>query len=86
MIAITLIYMLVNVAYYAVVDKDTILNSGRIIAALFFGRLGGQWTERVNLSGLYTLLEALTLWLTAPKHHRSSVGTGQCPSSAILAW
>ena len=48
MIAVTLVYMLVNVAYYAVVDKDTILNSGRIVAALFFGRLYGLWTERVR--------------------------------------
>ena len=56
MIAITVVYMLVNIAYYAVVDKDTILNSGRIVAALFFGRLWGQGTERVwRLS--------LTLWV-----------------------
>ena len=48
MISVTLVYMLVNVAYYAVVDKDTILSSGRIVAALFFGRLWGQWTERVR--------------------------------------
>ena len=56
MLSVTLVYMLVNVAYYAVVDKDTILNSGRIVAALFFGRLYGLWTERVRdgpgLSGL----------------------------------
>lgn len=48
MIAITVVYMLVIVAYYAVIDKDTILNSGRIAAALFFGRLWGQRTERVG--------------------------------------
>ena len=46
-LAITVVYMLVNIAYYAVVDQDTILNSGRIVAALFFGRLWGQGTERV---------------------------------------
>lgn len=54
MIAITIVYLLVNVAYYAVVDKDTILGSGRIVAALFFGRLWGQGTERV-LSAIIAL-------------------------------
>ena len=47
MISITLVYMMVNIAYYAVVDKQEILGSGRIIAALFFGKLWGSWTERV---------------------------------------
>lgn len=47
MILITFVYMLVNVAYYAVVEKREILGSGRIIAALFFGKLWGIWTERV---------------------------------------
>ncbi|EKM56614.1 uncharacterized protein PHACADRAFT_172270 [Phanerochaete carnosa HHB-10118-sp] len=54
MIAITVVYMLVNIAYYAVVDKDTILSSGRIAAALFFGRLWGQRTERI-LSAIVAL-------------------------------
>lgn len=49
MAGITLVYVLVNVAYYAVVDRETILHSGRIAAALFFGRLWGQWTERVRV-------------------------------------
>ncbi len=48
MISITFVYMLVNIAYYAVVDKQEILGSGRIIAALFFGKLWGLWTERVS--------------------------------------
>ncbi|KAI0766302.1 APC amino acid permease [Irpex lacteus] len=47
MISITFVYMLVNIAYYAVVDKHEILGSGRIIAALFFGKLWGLWTERI---------------------------------------
>ncbi len=49
MLLITLIYMLVNIAYYAVVDKEEILGSGRIAAALFFGKLWGLKTERVKL-------------------------------------
>lgn len=47
MATITIMYMMVNVAYYAVVDKDEILGSGRIVAALFFGKLWGIGTERV---------------------------------------
>ncbi|KAI0084673.1 amino acid/polyamine transporter I, partial [Irpex rosettiformis] len=47
-ISITFVYMLVNIAYYTVVDKQDILGSGRIIAALFFGKLWGLWTERVS--------------------------------------
>lgn len=46
--AITSLYMLVNVAYYVVVDKEEILGSGRIAAALFFGKLWGLGTERVG--------------------------------------
>ncbi|KAL4253045.1 hypothetical protein ABKN59_002223 [Abortiporus biennis] len=52
--SITIIYLLVNVAYYAVVDKDEILKSGRIAAALFFGKLWGMRFERV-LSGVVAL-------------------------------
>lgn len=50
MFSITIVYMLVNIAYYAVVDKQEILGSGRIIAALFFGKVWGIWTERVSQS------------------------------------
>lgn len=47
MMTITIVYMMVTIAYYAVVPKDEILGSGRIVAALFFGKLWGVWTERV---------------------------------------
>lgn len=47
MISVTLVYMLVNVAYFAVVDKEEILDSGRIVAALYFGKLWGVNAERV---------------------------------------
>ncbi|PIL27658.1 transporter [Ganoderma sinense ZZ0214-1] len=46
MLSVTLVYMLVNVAYYAVVDKADIVGSGRIAAALYFGRLWGVGAER----------------------------------------
>ena len=47
MLSVTLVYMLVNVAYYAVVDKEDIAESGRIVAALYFGKLWGVGAERV---------------------------------------
>jgi len=46
--------MLVNVGYYAVVDKDELLGSGRIAAALFFGKIWGLETERI-LSAIVAL-------------------------------
>lgn len=49
MLSISIIYFLVNIAYFAVVSKEEILGSGRIAAALFFGRLWGPQTERVSL-------------------------------------
>ena len=49
MLLVTGVYLLVNVAYYAVVDKESILGSGQIAAALFFGRLWGMEAERVSI-------------------------------------
>ncbi|KAH8097008.1 amino acid transporter [Cristinia sonorae] len=46
MLLVTLMYFLVNIAYYAVVDKEEILGSGRIAAALFFGKLWGIRAEQ----------------------------------------
>lgn len=48
MLLVTLMYLMVNVAYYAVIDKEEILYSGRIAAALFFGKLWGIGAERVS--------------------------------------
>ncbi|KAH9941207.1 amino acid transporter [Epithele typhae] len=47
MLSVTVVYMLVNVAYYAVVDRADIAGSGRIAAALYFGRLWGTNAERI---------------------------------------
>ena len=55
MISVTAVYMLVNVAYYAVVDKEEILGSGRIVAALYFGRLWGVSAERVRIDSDFVL-------------------------------
>ncbi|EIW55488.1 amino acid transporter [Trametes versicolor FP-101664 SS1] len=46
MLSVTFVYMLVNIAYLAVVDKEEIVGSGRIVAALHFGKLWGVGAER----------------------------------------
>ncbi|KAJ6476892.1 APC amino acid permease [Mycena sanguinolenta] len=59
--AVSVMYMAINVAYFAVVSKNDILNSRRIVAALFFRNLFGPATERalsvfIALSTLGNLL------------------------------
>lgn len=49
MLLVTFVYLLVNIAYYAVVSKEEMLGSGRIVAALFFGKMWGIGAERVSL-------------------------------------
>jgi len=44
---ITGTYLLVNVAYFVVVDKDEILASGQAVTALFFRDVYGEGTERI---------------------------------------
>ncbi|KAG6846584.1 hypothetical protein H0H93_012995, partial [Arthromyces matolae] len=61
MLFVTLVYMFVNVAYFAAVSKNDILGSRRIVAALFFRNLYGPTTEKalsvfVALSVLGNLL------------------------------
>lgn len=54
MSCVTIAYILANIAYFAVVPKDEILGSGRIVAALFFGKLWGVGAERVCCYNLTT--------------------------------
>ncbi|KAJ7053658.1 APC amino acid permease [Mycena amicta] len=59
--AVSVVYMFVNVAYFAVVSKEDVLGSRRIVAALFFRNLFGPATERalsifIALSTLGNLL------------------------------
>ncbi|KAK7046478.1 high affinity methionine permease [Favolaschia claudopus] len=61
MTAVSVVYMAINVAYFAVVSKGDILGSRRIVAALFFRNLFGPTTERalsvfIALSTLGNLL------------------------------
>ncbi|PGH12205.1 hypothetical protein AJ80_06825 [Polytolypa hystricis UAMH7299] len=44
--SVAVLYMLVNVAYFAAVPKDEILSSGRILAASFFRNVFGEKAER----------------------------------------
>ncbi|KAK1215538.1 hypothetical protein PQX77_021840 [Marasmius sp. AFHP31] len=47
MATVTTVYLLINIGYFAVVSKADILESKRIIVALFFQNLFGETTERV---------------------------------------
>ncbi|KAJ3709608.1 APC amino acid permease [Lentinula raphanica] len=61
MSAVTVVYISINIAYFAVVSKNDILGSKRIVAALFFRNLFGEKMERalsvfIALSTLGNLL------------------------------
>jgi amino acid transporter len=45
-IFVSIIYMLVNIAYFAAVPKEEIISSGRILAASFFRNVFGHSAER----------------------------------------
>ncbi|KNZ73622.1 High-affinity methionine permease [Termitomyces sp. J132] len=47
MLFVTMVYMFVNIAYFAVVSKGDILESRTIVAALFFRNLYGPTTEKM---------------------------------------
>ncbi|EHK96508.1 putative High-affinity methionine permease [Glarea lozoyensis 74030] len=44
---VSVLYMLVNIAYFAAVPKEEIISSGRILAASFFRNIFGSRAERV---------------------------------------
>lgn len=73
MLLVTLVYLLVNIAYYAVVSRTEILGSGRIVAALFFGRVWGEGAERLvsAIVALSTLGNVLAVLFT---HGRGKLG------------
>ncbi|KAJ7599194.1 APC amino acid permease [Mycena floridula] len=61
LMSVTIMYLMINVAYFSVVNKSDILNSRRIVAALFFRNLFGPTMERalsvfIALSTLGNLL------------------------------
>ncbi|KAI0065303.1 high-affinity methionine permease [Artomyces pyxidatus] len=64
MASVTVVYILVNVAYFAAVPKADILTSGRTIAALYFRNMFGPRAEKalsafVALSALGNVLSVL---------------------------
>lgn len=46
-IAVGVMYMLVNIAYFAAVSKEEMLESGSIVAAVFFRNMFGGQAEKV---------------------------------------
>ncbi|OBZ78204.1 High-affinity methionine permease [Grifola frondosa] len=85
--SITLVYMLVNIAYLAVVDKAEILGSGRIVAALYFGKLWGVQTERVSsaIIAMSTLANVLAVLFTHGRVVQELGREGVLPFSAFFA-
>jgi amino acid transporter len=47
LILVSILYMLVNISYFAAVPKEDIMTSGRIVAAEFFRNMFGARAERV---------------------------------------
>ena len=45
--SVGILYMLVNIAYFAAVPKAQMLESGTVVAANFFGNMFGKEAERV---------------------------------------
>ncbi|KAI0336783.1 amino acid transporter [Cubamyces sp. BRFM 1775] len=87
MLCITLVYLLVNVAYLAVVDKEEIVGSGRIVAALHFGKLWGVGAERAVsvIVALSTLGNILAVLFTHGRVVQELGREGVLPFSSIFA-
>ncbi|KAH9852455.1 amino acid transporter [Lenzites betulinus] len=87
MLSVTLVYMLVNVAYLAVVDKEEIVGSGRIVAALHFGKLWGVGAERAVsvIVALSTLGNILAVLFTHGRVVQELGREGVLPFSSIFA-
>ncbi|KAJ5094265.1 hypothetical protein N7456_010126 [Penicillium angulare] len=45
--SVGILYMLVNIAYFAAVPKEQMMNSGTVVAAAFFGNVFGKEAEKV---------------------------------------
>ena len=85
MLAVTLVYFLVNVAYLAVVDKEEIVGSGRIVAALHFGKLWGVGAERVSFV-LCPRRRSNADFLVGCEYHRGDVDAREHSCSAVHTW
>lgn len=86
MLSVTFVYMLVNIAYLAVVDKEEIVGSGRIVAALHFGKLWGVGAERVRVH-LPVSSELIGLMVrTGGQRHCRVLDSGEHPRSVVHPW
>ncbi|KAI5995149.1 APC amino acid permease [Pisolithus albus] len=87
MLLVTIVYVLVNIAYYAVVSKGDILESGTIAAALFFRNLFGPATERVLsvVIGLSILGNILAVLFSQGRVNQELGREGILPCSQLLA-
>jgi amino acid transporter len=47
LVAVAILYMFVNISYFAVVPRDEIISSGQILAASYFGKIFGARGETV---------------------------------------
>jgi amino acid transporter len=45
--SVGILYMFVNIAYFAAVSKEEMLESGTVVAAVFFGNMFGKQAEKV---------------------------------------
>ncbi|KAH9843013.1 amino acid transporter [Rhodofomes roseus] len=85
--SVTIAYLLANVAYFAVVPKDEILGSGRIVAALFFGKLWGIGAERIvaGIVAVSTFANIMTVLYTQGRVIQALGQEGIIPFSAFFA-
>jgi amino acid transporter len=87
MMAVTLVYMLVNLAYFSVVSKRDILEGGEIVAALFFRNLFGPATEKILslVMSLSALGNVLTVLFTQGRVIQELGREGILPYSSFFA-
>lgn len=84
---VTTAYISVNIAYYAVVSKADILNSGTIAAALFFRNLFGPATEQIlsAVIALSILGNILAILFAQGRVNQELGREGILPYSRLLA-
>ncbi|KAK7046438.1 high affinity methionine permease [Favolaschia claudopus] len=86
-LSVAAVYMLVNVAYFAVVSRNDILGSRQIIAALFFRNLFGPATERALSAciALSSLGNVLSVMFTQGRVIQELAREGITPLPALFA-
>ncbi|KAJ7488271.1 APC amino acid permease [Mycena latifolia] len=86
-LSVAAVYMLVNIAYFAVVSKADIIGSRQIVAALFFRNLFGPATERALSAciALSSLGNILSVMFTQSRVIQELGREGILPLSAFFA-